>query len=116
MNEVSPARRVRRASVCIGAFVSLSCFALLAGCDLVDQWVGGYVSATFMFGTALIYAGACLAIFGIIAGLGHAVSAVLPEGASYQRWLTPGRRDAQRSLRFWVSASRHGAPGASAMR
>jgi hypothetical protein len=86
----SPARRVRQASICIGAFVSPSFFVLLGARDLIDQWVAGYASAIFMLGTMLMYMGGCLAIFGIIAGLGYVASAVLPDDLSYQRWLTPG--------------------------
>jgi hypothetical protein len=43
---------------------------------LFDQWIDGHASAAFMLGTAAVIAGACLAVFAIIAGIGLAVSTV----------------------------------------
>jgi hypothetical protein len=103
MNEGWPARQVRHASICTGAFVSLSCFALLGACDVVDQWVGGYASATFILGTALIYAGICLAIFGIIAGVGYGASLILTYEARFRAG-RDARREGQ-SVRRALSTS-----------
>jgi hypothetical protein len=83
MSITSPAQRVRHASICIGVAVALFIFAPLAGCDLLDQWIGGYASATFMLGTALIYTGTCLAAFGCISGMGYAVSIILRDDVPY---------------------------------
>jgi len=84
MNGASPAHRVRHASIRIGVLVSVFVFALLAGRDVLDQWIGGYASATFMLGTVLIYAGTCLAVFGIIAAMGYALSTALTDEAPHQ--------------------------------
>jgi hypothetical protein len=84
MNGASPAHRVRHASIRIGVLVSAFIFALLGGRDLLDQWIGGYASATFMLGTALIYTGTCLAVFGIISPIGYALSTVLTDAVPYQ--------------------------------
>jgi hypothetical protein len=83
MNGASPAHRVRHASIRIGVLVSVF-VALLGGRDVLDQWIGGYASATFMLGTVLIYAGTCLAVFGIIAAMGYALSTALTDEVPYQ--------------------------------
>jgi hypothetical protein len=55
--------------------ISLLAFFVVAGNVLFDQWVDGHASAVFMLGTAAVIAGACMAVFAIIAGIGLAVSA-----------------------------------------
>jgi hypothetical protein len=45
------------------------------GCTvLIDQWIAGRVSATFMLGTALVLAGLCTGLFAVVAAMGLALS------------------------------------------
>jgi hypothetical protein len=47
------------------------------GCTvLIDQWIAGRVSATFMLGTALVLAGLCTGLFAVVAAMGLALSMI----------------------------------------
>ena len=47
MNDVSPARRARRAFMQLSAAVSIAVFLLLGSTVLLDQWIIGQASARF---------------------------------------------------------------------
>lgn len=67
---------MRRTFMRLTLLISLFAFFVVAGSVLFDQWIDGHASAAFMLGTAAVIAGACLAVFAIIAGIGLAVSTV----------------------------------------
>ncbi len=79
---VSPAQRARRLSLRIGALLSTVAFIWIGPPVLMDQWIEGYASAGFMFGTACLVLGASLALFGIIVGLGFVIASALSEEQS----------------------------------
>jgi hypothetical protein len=81
MNEMSRADRVRRTFIRFSFLVSVCTFVMLAGTDLVDQWIAGHISARFMLGTAFLIAGVCAGLFGIIAAIGLAVSVAFNDEA-----------------------------------
>jgi hypothetical protein len=76
-DSTSLARRVRGTTIQIAILISGVAFLILGGGDFVDQWISGGVSAIFIVGTALINAGACLALFGVIAAVGWAISSAV---------------------------------------
>jgi hypothetical protein len=77
MNDLSPARRARRAFMQLSAAVSIAVFLLLGSTVLLDQWIIGQASARFMIGTAMLIVGFCIGLFAIIAAIGLLVSAPL---------------------------------------
>jgi len=79
MNDISPARRARRAFMQLSAAVSVAVFLLLGSTVLLDQWIIGQASVRFMIGTAMLVVGFCTGLFAIIAAIGLVVSAPLPD-------------------------------------
>jgi hypothetical protein len=78
---MSPARRVRRASMQVSVLISVLAFLVIGGTILLDQWIAGYASGRFILGTAILSAGACVGLFAIVAGIGSAISIALAEEA-----------------------------------
>ena len=74
MHALSPARRVRRTFMRLGQSIAIIAFLAIAGDVLFEQWIAGYASAFFIFGTACLIAAACTALFAIIAGIGLVAS------------------------------------------
>jgi hypothetical protein len=74
MRACSPAHRVRSASIRVGVWVSVLTFVVVGGYAIEDQWEIGHASVAFMFGTALLAAGFCTALFALIAAIGLAAS------------------------------------------
>jgi hypothetical protein len=58
----------------LGFLTSLTVFFVLGCTVLIDQWIAGQVSATFMLGTALLLAGLCTGLFAAVAAIGLALS------------------------------------------
>ena len=58
----------------LGSLLSLATFVVLGGAILIDQWIAGQVSASFMVGTAFLLAGLCTGLLGAIAAVGLAIS------------------------------------------
>jgi hypothetical protein len=69
-----PAIRLLRQSVRLGFLTSLTAFCVLGCTILIDQWIAGQVSATFILGTALLPAGLCTGLFAAVAAIGLAIS------------------------------------------
>ena len=76
INATSRASRVRGTFVRFGLLTSASTFFVVGGEVLLDQWAIGSASAVFMLGTELLIAGACIGLFGVIAAIGLAISAL----------------------------------------
>jgi hypothetical protein len=74
MHSLSPARRVRHKFMWLGLTISMLTFVIVGGDLLLDQWIGGHASARYIFGTACVIAGACIALFAIVAATGLAIS------------------------------------------
>jgi hypothetical protein len=72
-----PARRMRARFVSFGFWTSILAFVIIEGNALFDQSEIGHASWLFMFGTACLAAGACIALFAIITAIGLAVSAAV---------------------------------------
>jgi hypothetical protein len=68
-----------------GTVISVFAFVLLGCGDLIDQWLAGYASASFMLGTLLINAGICLGIFGTIGAIGCVASIRRPSRPAADR-------------------------------
>jgi hypothetical protein len=81
-NAMSPARRVRRASMQVSVLISVLAFLVIGGTVLLDQWIAGYASGRFILGTAILSAGACVGLFAIVAGIGSAISIALADEAT----------------------------------
>jgi predicted neutral ceramidase superfamily lipid hydrolase len=79
MNALSPARRVRRTFMRLGQSIAVIAFLAIAGDVLFEQWIAGYASAFFIFGTACLIAAACTALFAIIAGIGLVASSAFSD-------------------------------------
>jgi hypothetical protein len=60
--------------VVVGLVTSLATFLALGTPLLLDQWIIGQASALFIFGTALVLAGICTGLFGLIVAAGLLVS------------------------------------------
>ena len=71
---LSAARRVRHRFMWLGLTISILAFVVVAGDVLLEQWIGGHTSASYIFGTACVIGGACMALFALIAGAGLAIS------------------------------------------
>ena len=78
VNQVSPARRVRRAFVRFGVFVSIFAF-IVVGADVLLEQLIGRASGFFIFGTVCLIAAACTTLFAIIAIIGLAISSALDD-------------------------------------
>ncbi len=74
MPPYSPARTVRRAFMRVALLISVLTFVVIGGMVLLDQWIGGYVSALVSFGTACVIAAICIAIFALVNATGLAIS------------------------------------------
>ena len=59
--------------------VSIIVFLAMAGDILFEQWIAGYASAFFIFGTACLIAAACTALFAIIATIGLVASSAFSD-------------------------------------
>ena len=81
MTDLSTARRVRSGFLRVGLWASAAAFLLIEGYALLDQWLIGHASRLFMFGTALLSAGACMGLFALISAVGFAVSLFFGESA-----------------------------------
>ena len=79
---IAPAQRVRRLSLQLGIFLSTMAFVWIGSPVLLDQWIGGYASVGYMFGTACLIAGASLALFGVIVVVGFVIARGFTEAAS----------------------------------
>ena len=66
----------------VGQLVAIIAFVWTAGDVLSDQWIGGYASPFFIFGTACLIAAACTALFAIIAGIGLVASSAFRDEPS----------------------------------
>ncbi len=80
-NPISPAQRVRRISIWLGALISALAFAWVGGLVLLGQLIEGHASASFMFGTACLIAGGALALFAVILTIGWGISSVFSDEA-----------------------------------
>ena len=58
----------------LGQSIAIIAFLAIAGDVLFEQWIAGYASAFFIFGTACLIAAACTVLFAIIAGIGLVAS------------------------------------------
>jgi hypothetical protein len=81
MTDLPTARRVRSGFLRVGLWASAAAFVLIEGYALLDQWLIGHASVLFMFGTALLSAGACIGLFALISAIGFAVSLFFGESA-----------------------------------
>ena len=79
MSNASPARRVRSRSIGLGLWASAIAFLFIEGYALQDQLTIGRASMMFMLGTALLSAGICIGLFGLITAIGLAASVFLRE-------------------------------------
>jgi hypothetical protein len=70
MRTFSPALRVRRKFMRLGLLISALAFVVVGGDVLLEQWIEGYASALFIFGTVWLIAAACAVLFAIIAVIG----------------------------------------------
>jgi hypothetical protein len=66
--------RLLRQFMRVGFLISLTAFFVLGCTVLIDQWIAGQVSVTFMLGTALLLAGLCTGLFAAVAAMGLALS------------------------------------------
>jgi hypothetical protein len=66
----------------LGLTISILTFVVAGGDLLLEQWLGGYASAGYIFGTACVIAGACIALFAIIAATGLAISSAFSDESS----------------------------------
>lgn len=78
VNQVSPARRVRRAFMRFGVFLSILVF-IMVGTDVLLEQVISRASAFFVFGTVCLIAAACTMLFAVIAIIGLAISSALDD-------------------------------------
>jgi hypothetical protein len=76
MHTFSPALRVRRKFMRLGLLISALAFVVVGGDVLLEQWIEGYASTLFIFGTACLIAAACTLLFAIIAVIGLVTSRV----------------------------------------
>jgi hypothetical protein len=74
LNALSPARRVRRIFMCFGLMIAILAFVVVEADVLFEQWIEGRASARFVFGTACLIAGACTALFAVVALIGLVIS------------------------------------------
>jgi hypothetical protein len=74
MSALSPADRAFRAFTRLGALVALVLFLMVGSDVLLGQWITGYASAIYIFGTAALLAGICVGLFALIAAIGLAVA------------------------------------------
>ena len=89
---MSPAHRIRVATMRISLLISVVAFVVVGGTILLDQWIAGLASGRFILGTAILNAGVCIGLFAIISAIGAAVSIVLGDEAIDG---TPGHEAAQ---------------------
>lgn len=85
MSASSPEDRVFRAFTRIGFLVALVAFLVVGSDVLLGQWITGYASGKYIFGTAALLAGICLGIFAVISAVGLAVA------AAFTHWAIAGR-------------------------
>ena len=78
VNQVSPARRVRRVFMRFGMFLSIFLFIVVAADVLLEQLISRE-SGFFVFGTVCLIAAACTALFAVIATIGLVISSVLDD-------------------------------------
>ena len=79
---LSPARRVRHIFMWFGLTTSILIFVVVGSDLLLEQWIGGYASAGYIFGTACVIAGACIALFAVVAAIGLAISSAFKDEPS----------------------------------
>jgi hypothetical protein len=65
--------------MCFGLFVSVLAFVVVGTDVLFEQWIEGLASASFVFGTACLIAGACTALFAIVAVIGLVISSAFSD-------------------------------------
>jgi len=82
---VSLADRAARAFMRFGLYIAVFMFVAVGSDVLLSQWITGYASATYIFGTAALLAGICVGLFALIAALGLAVAAALGQAAAISR-------------------------------
>ena len=73
---------MRHKFMCLGLTISILTFVVVGSDLLLEQWLGGYASAGYIFGTACVIAGACIALFAIIAATGLAISSAFSDESS----------------------------------
>src|SRR5262249_50383963 len=88
-NPLPPARRVRSGFMCLALVLSILAFVAVGADVLIDQWIGGRVSALFVFGTACLIAGACIALFAVIAAIGLVISSAFRRRVSMANLAAP---------------------------
>ena len=79
---------MRRAFMCFGLFISILAFTVVGADVLLKQWIEGQAGAFFIFGTACLIAGACIALFAVIAIIGLVISRAFgdePPGAEEEK-------------------------------
>jgi hypothetical protein len=65
-----------------GLTTSILIFVVVGSDLLLEQWIGGYASAGYIFGTACVIAGACIAVFAVVAAIGLAISSAFKDEPS----------------------------------
>ena len=65
--------------MCLGLMISILAFVVVGADVLLEQWIEGQLSAFFVFGTACLIAGACIALFAVVAIVGIAISSAFSD-------------------------------------
>ena len=65
-----------------GLTTSILIFVVVGSDLLLEQWIGGYASVGYIFGTACVIAGACIALFAVVAAIGLAISSAFKDEPS----------------------------------
>jgi len=94
---VSP-DQASRAFIRIGLLIAVLMFLVVGSDVLLCQWIIGYASATYIFGTAALLAGICVGVFALIAAVGLAIAAAFgrtePADTSPERHPPMAQREA----------------------
>jgi hypothetical protein len=65
----------------VGSLIAGLAFLVFSSDVLLDQWITGYASATYILGTAALIAGICIGVFAVFAALGLAIAAAFRDKA-----------------------------------
>jgi uncharacterized membrane protein YdcZ (DUF606 family) len=68
--------------MCFGLIISILAFVVVGADVLSEQWIEGHASALFVFGTACLIAGACAALFAVVAVIGLMISSAFSDEPS----------------------------------
>jgi len=69
--------------MCLGLLISILAFVVVGANVLLEQWIEGLASAFFVFGTACLIAGACTALFAVVAVFGLVISSAFSDEPPY---------------------------------